>query len=187
MHSTSQVEHHGSHHEHYIMVVPMNIPVISTDSTVVHRTREVAGLRREYLCFVVLQQKTMFFLRKPRSPSCTAGQSPSSSLLLSPLTTATARCELRAAIEHTNTAHGRSLLAAHFTTPCLHARTHARARTTDDERRDVRRSAGVADWKTTRRGNTERTLTAAAGSSPCDHYRHALARWPSQKARPFVS
>ena len=38
------------------------------------------------------------------------------------------------------------------------ARTRAR-RATDDERRDVR-SAGVADWKTARRGNTERALTA---------------------------
>ena len=39
------------------------------------------------------------------------------------------------------------------------ARTHARTGTTDDERRYVR-SAGVADWKTARGGNTERTLTA---------------------------
>ena len=42
-----------------------------------------------------------------------------------------------------------------------HASTHARAvharTTTDDERRDAR-SAGVADWKTAARGNTERTL-----------------------------
>ena len=38
------------------------------------------------------------------------------------------------------------------TAPRSHAaRTHARARTTDDERRDVR-SAGVADWITARRG-----------------------------------
>ena len=51
----------------------------------------------------------------------------------------------------------------------MHARTHvARARTTtDDERRDAR-SAGVAVWITARGGNTERTLTAAAGPSPCD-------------------
>ena len=44
-----------------------------------------------------------------------------------------------------------------------HTSTHARAaraRTTpSDERYDVR-SAGVADWKTAARGNTERTLTA---------------------------
>ena len=60
------------------------------------------------------------------------------------------------------------------------------ARTIDDERRDVR-SAGVADWITARRGNTERTLTAAAGPSLCDPYRHALARRPSQKVRPFYS
>ena len=40
-----------------------------------------------------------------------------------------------------------------------HSRAHARTRTSDDERRDVR-SAGVADWITVRRGNTERTLTA---------------------------
>ena len=37
-----------------------------------------------------------------------------------------------------------------------------------------RRPAGVADWVTARLGNTERTLTAAAGPSPCGHYRHAL-------------
>ena len=46
---------------------------------------------------------------------------------------------------------------------CMHtharARKHARARTNDDERRDVR-SVGVADWITARGGNTERTLTA---------------------------
>ena len=69
---------------------------------------------------------------------------------------------------------------------CTHARTHARARTTDDERRDVR-SAGVADRKTARGMIAERTLTAAPGPSPCDPYRHALARRPSPKARPFVS
>ena len=64
--------------------------------------------------------------------------------------------------------------------------THARARTTDDKRLDVR-SAGVADWATARGGNTERALTAAAGPSPCDPYRHALAMRPPRKARPFVS
>ena len=42
---------------------------------------------------------------------------------------------------------------------CARAHTHARARTTDDERRDVR-PAGVADWKTARGGGTERALTA---------------------------
>ena len=31
----------------------------------------------------------------------------------------------------------------------------------------------MADWITARRGNTERTLTAAAGPSPCDPYRQA--------------
>ena len=41
----------------------------------------------------------------------------------------------------------------------------ARARAIDDERRDVR-SAGVADWKTSRRGNTERTLTPACRRAP---------------------
>ena len=69
------------------------------------------------------------------------------------------------------------------------ARTHARSlarthRRPTDERCDVR-SAGVADWKTARGGNTERTLTAAAGPSPRDPYRHALTMRPSQKARPF--
>ena len=171
-HYGSSTEHFGNRHGHYGRFIEQGK---SQDSGA------------NICVFVVLQQKTRFFLRKTRFPSCTAGQSPSSSLPLSPLTTATARCELRAAIEHTNTVHGRSLLAAHFATPRLHARTHARARTTDDERRDVRRSAGVADWTTARRGNTERTLTATAGSSPCDPYRHAIARWPSQKVRPFVS
>ena len=65
------------------------------------------------------------------------------------------------------------------------ARTHARARTTDDERRDVR-SSGVADWIAVRRGNTERTLTTEAGPSPCDPYRHALARRPPRKAPAFL-
>ena len=43
----------------------------------------------------------------------------------------------------------------------MHANTHASARTTDvdSERHDVR-SAGVADWKTVRGGDPERTLTA---------------------------
>ena len=47
------------------------------------------------------------------------------------------------------------------------------------------RSAGVADWKTTRGGNTERTLTAAAPPPPRDPYRHSLAMRPPRKARPF--
>ena len=69
------------------------------------------------------------------------------------------------------------------------ARTLARARTDDratNERYDVR-SAGVADWKTARRGNTKRTLAAAAGPSPRDLYRHALTMRPPRKVRPFVS
>ena len=76
--------------------------------------------------------------------------------------------------------------AAHCATLArAHARTRAHGRpTADGERRDVR-SAGVADWKTARGGNTERTLTAAAPPSPCGPYRHALARWPPRKARPF--
>ena len=53
-----------------------------------------------------------------------------------------------------------------------------------NERYDVR-SAGVADWKTARRGNTERTLTAAAPPPPRDPYRHALTMRPPQKVRPF--
>ena len=54
------------------------------------------------------------------------------------------------------------------------------------ERRDVR-SAGVADWNTARGRNTERTLTAAAGPSPRDPYRHALTMRPPRKVRPLVS
>ena len=42
------------------------------------------------------------------------------------------------------------------------------------------RSAGVADWITALGGNMERTLTAAAGPSPRDPYRHALTRRPPQ-------
>ena len=41
------------------------------------------------------------------------------------------------------------------------------------------------DRITARGGNTERTLTAAAGPSPCDPYRHALTMRPPQKVRPF--
>ena len=71
--------------------------------------------------------------------------------------------------------------------PRLLARTHARTRThggPTNERCDVR-SAGVADWNTALGGNTERTLTAAAGPSPRDPYRHALTIRPPRKARPF--
>ena len=67
------------------------------------------------------------------------------------------------------------------------ARTNARSRThgrPTNERRDVR-SAGVADWITARGGGTERTLTAAAGPSPRDPYRHALTMRPPRKVRPF--
>ena len=76
-------------------------------------------------------------------------------------------------------------LAGRFSFLRTHARTHAPARTTDDERRDVR-SAGVADWNTALGGNTERTLTAAAAPSPRDPYRHApTMRPPRKKVRPF--
>ena len=53
-----------------------------------------------------------------------------------------------------------------------------------NERCDVR-SAGVADWKTALGGDMERTLTAAAGPSPRDPYRHALTMRPPRKVRPF--
>ena len=43
----------------------------------------------------------------------------------------------------------------------------------------------MADWNTARGGNTERTLTAAAGPSPCDPYRQALTMRPSLKAPTF--
>ena len=65
------------------------------------------------------------------------------------------------------------------------ARSRAHQRSTDG-RRDVR-SAGMADWKTALRGNTERTLTAAAGPPPRDPYRQALTMRPSLRARPLVS
>ena len=67
-----------------------------------------------------------------------------------------------------------------------HASSGGETRKSFNERRDVR-SAGVADWITARRGNTERTLTAAAAPSPRDPYRHALTMRPSQKVRPLVS
>ena len=66
---------------------------------------------------------------------------------------------------------------------CTHARSRKHERPTN-ERRDVR-SADVADWITARRGNTGRTLTAAAGPSPCDPYRHALKMRPPPKAQPI--
>ena len=82
--------------------------------------------------------------------------------------------------------HASSFWLAVFVHAHARARPHARtrARTIDDERRDVR-SAGVTDWITVRRGNMERTLTAEAGPSPCDPYRHALARRPPRKAPTF--
>ena len=66
---------------------------------------------------------------------------------------------------------------------CTHARSRTHGRQTN-EGRDVR-SAGVADWITALGRNTERTLTAAAGPSPRDPYRHALTMQPPQKVRPF--
>ena len=68
---------------------------------------------------------------------------------------------------------------------CTHARSRTHGRPTN-ERRDVR-SAGVAGWITARGGGTERTLTAAAGPSPRDPYRHALAMRLPLKVRPLVS
>ena len=67
-----------------------------------------------------------------------------------------------------------------------HARTRMHGRQPTNERCDVR-SAGVADWITARQGNTERTLTAAAGPSPRDPYRHALTMQPPPKVRHLVS
>ena len=87
---------------------------------------------------------------------------------------------------------GRSFLSACFAlrraprrllSKLCRASTHGRP---TNERCDER-SAGVADWNTARRGNTERTLTAAATPPPRDPYRHSLAMRPPQKARPFVS
>ena len=62
-----------------------------------------------------------------------------------------------------------------------HARTFASPRT--DDRRTNDSTCGPQAWL----ADTERTLTAAAGPSPRDPYRHALAMRPPQKARPFVS
>ena len=58
----------------------------------------------------------------------------------------------RARAPAASTPHAHEAASRNFAAP---------ARTTDDERRDVR-SAGVADWKNAERGNTERTLTAEA-------------------------
>ena len=78
-------------------------------------------------------------------------------------------------------------IAPRATSARMHARSLAHARTTDErtKRRAVQRPAGVADWETSLGGNTERTLTAAAGPSPRDPYRHALTMRPPRKARPF--
>ena len=67
---------------------------------------------------------------------------------------------------------------------CTHARSRTHGRQTN-ERRDGR-SAGVADWITALGGNTERTLTAAAGPSPRDPYRHAFTMRSPLKVRPLV-
>ena len=64
---------------------------------------------------------------------------------------------------------------------CTHAFSHTHGRPTN-ERCDVR-SAGVAVWITALRGNTERTPTAATGSSPRDPYRHALTMRPPLKPK----
>ena len=62
---------------------------------------------------------------------------------------------------HAPAAHCATLALRHAALrhACAHTHARTRARTTDGERRDVR-SAGVADWKTARGGDTERTLTA---------------------------
>ena len=44
----------------------------------------------------------------------------------------------------------------------------------------------MADWITARRGNTERTLTAAAPPPPRDPYRHALTMRPPPKGPAFL-
>ena len=79
-------------------------------------------------------------------------------------------------------AHCSLPFAARIATPARTCARAAHAPTTDDERRDVR-SAGVADWKTAERENTERTLTAEAPPPSCDPYRHALTRRPPRKVR----
>ena len=60
-------------------------------------------------------------------------------------------------------------------------------RRTNDATCGPQAAAGMADWKTALGGNTERTLTAAAGPSPRDPYRQALTMRPSLKVRPLVS
>ena len=81
-------------------------------------------------------------------------------------------------------------LAGRFSLPVrgalYHASTHAhvRARTTDDERSDVR-----AAWLTGRLqiGGTRSIRSPFRRPPPCDPYRHVLARRPPRKVRPFVS
>ena len=51
----------------------------------------------------------------------------------------------------------------------------------------LRDDGGMADWITALGGNTERTLTAAAGPPARDPYRQALTMRPSLRARPLVS
>ena len=75
--------------------------------------------------------------------------------------------------------------------PSLKARTFSFLNycASTDDRRTNDATCGpqewVADWITALGGNPERTLTAAAGPSPRDPYRHSLAMRPPRKARPF--
>ena len=72
-----------------------------------------------------------------------------------------------------------------------HARPHARALASahTDGRRTNDATCGPQAWLTgsLHEGGdtTERMLTAAAGPSPRDPYRHALAMRPPRKVRPF--
>jgi hypothetical protein len=137
----------------------------------------------------------------PARPSIAAARSRVRDLSAKHTRTRTHADEGLSDLAHTHTytraharAHARTRTHTHaHARTCTHTHAHARTRThartrphgrPTNEQCDVR-SAGVADWKTTLGGNTERTLTAAAGPSPRDPYRHALTMRPPQKVRPF--
>ena len=87
------------------------------------------------------------------------------------------------AYEHTRTRSALHHARARARTRALaRTRTNGRRRTT---RRAVRRRAWLTGSLHEGGGDTERTLTAEAGPSHRDPYRHALTRRPPRKARPF--
>ena len=78
--------------------------------------------------------------------------------------------------------------AARHTPARMHARSLTHARTADERTtRRANRRRGWLDQSLHEGGiRSARTLTAAAGPSPCGPYRHTLTMRPPLKARPLV-